>query len=703
MSQSFYYEDDCAIVSVGSVLPQALGPEEFWMNISQNKSAIGPMSEDRHQDFHYSPYRELDDKSYSKFGAEITEETYVALREKHGLNKSRHSHLDIMTIEAVAQALQGVHIDRDKMKLGLILGIMNPDELLFANLFETERPKIKERVLEMMPPEKKPEIERIFQHYTDKAQKDFVPQLETLMTTSTLATTQAHFGLKGLHFTVDAACASSLASIDICMKKLKTRELDFALAGGSESNLSPGAFVLFSKVGALAVERCLPFDKKSDGLTQGEGSVVYGLKRLKDAIAHKDRIWGVIRSCGASSDGRVASLFQPSLGGQMLAYNLAYQNIENKKVDFIELHGTGTKIGDASEAQSLSSFFKEVAIPVGSIKSLVGHTKSTAGATGLLKCLLMMKERLLIGSPYVNESVLPATTSLFVNTQAIKLEKRETPYRCGVSSFGFGGCNYHMVVDSYREDIEVKPSQAVTLQPMALVGSARLELKDFDPQWFTSKDSFYRLPPKSLPQIDKVQLLAVKATELALKSAGIATSRLNSEKVAVISASTIGLEILEQMSMRISLDSMAESAMVDKTKGEFQAEDLEALAKVFLQLKEEYDPVTEDSGPGILNNVIAGRVCNAFNFKGRNLNIDCDQASIAATFDMVQTELSFESDSLYIVIGVEESVSVEARRIRRQSVTAYLLTSPANAKAEMFPVQNIIEVSTNGRGAEVRS
>lgn len=693
MSDFFYSDDDCAIISVGSVLPQALGPDEFWDNIKNNRSAIGPMSSDRQKDYHVSPYRELDDKSYSNWGAEISQATFDKLRDKHGLPKKEHSQLDVMAIEAVSQALLGVKLPSDRKRIGLVLGIMNPDELLFANLYETKRGEIKERVLADLQDSAREEMEKIIDHYTAKALEEFEPQLEMLMTTSTLEKVRQKFDLQGTYFTVDAACASSLASIDICMKKLKTREIDLAIAGGAESNLSPGAFVLFSKVGALAVERCLPLDKRSDGLSQGEGSVVFVLKRLSDAKRDGDKIWGVIRSCASSSDGRVASLFQPSLGGQILAYTWAYKNFENNRVDFLELHGTGTKIGDHSEAQSISAFFKDYVIPVGSIKSLVGHTKSTAGATGLLKCLLMMRERHIPASSYLQESVLPKETKLYVNTTPLKLDSRETPYRMGLSSFGFGGCNYHLVVDSYLENIEVKPNAPPSRQQLVLVGEAHRDIEDFDPRWFTSKESFYRLPPRSLPQIDRVQLLAVKTTEDVFEKLGISVSRLNPEKVCVISASTIGLDILEHMSMRISLDSIAESALADRDNTEFEPASLENLAKKFLEFKQEFDPVTEDSGPGILNNVIAGRVCNAFNFKGKNLNVDCDVASIAAAVDFIETDVQFNPDEIFVLIGVHEEVDKVDRRIKRKKVSCYLLTTAKNAKTEMLPIQKTLKIA----------
>ncbi len=693
MSTFNYNDDDCAIISTGCVLPQALGPDEFWNNIKQNRSAIGPMSSDRQKNHHYSPYRELDDKSYSNWGAEISQDTFTALRKKHQLIRGENSQLDVMTIEAVSQALEGVKLPQDKKRIGLVIGIMNPDELLFANLYETKRDFIKAKILKNTPADKQTEISQIIDHYTNEALENFEPQLEMLMTTSTLEKVRQRFDIQGTTFTVDAACASSIASIDICMKKLKSREIDLAVAGGAESNLSPGAFVLFSKVGALAVEKCLPFDKRSDGLSQGEGSVIFVLKRLSDAKRDGDKILGVIRSCAGSSDGRVASLFQPSLGGQVLAYTWAYKNFENNRVDYVELHGTGTKIGDSSEAQSLSAFFKDYVIPIGSIKSLVGHTKSTAGATGLLKCLLMMRESLILPSPYVQDSVLPNSTKLYLNTTPIKLEDRDTPYRMGLSSFGFGGCNYHLVLDSYKEHIPLKETTPPSPQQLVLVGEAHRDMDDFDPRWFTSKDSFYRLPPRSLPQIDRVQLLAVKTTEDALAAAGISLARLNPESVSVVSASTIGLDILEHMSMRISLDSMSESALADRSKGQFAAEDLESLSETFLKLKSEYDPVTEDSGPGILNNVIAGRVCNAFNFKGKNLNIDCDTASIAAAIDMIETDARFSPHELFVLIGVHEDVSVENRRIQRKRVSCYLLTTAAHAKAQMLPIAKTLTLS----------
>jgi acyl transferase domain-containing protein len=688
-----YSESDIAIVSYGAVLPDALNAEDFWKNLRQGKSSIKPISEDRwKKNSHYSPYRELDDKTYSFFGAEISHKEYKNLAKKHGIDEKTDSRLDVLAFESVGQALQSINPPADPSRWGLILGVMNPDESHYFSKCEQNKPKLIRQLREHSPAEWRESIPALLDHYLQLLLDKCQPSVNNLLIASTIARVQGRYNILGDSFCVDAACASSLASIDLAAKRLLNDELDLAIVGGLESNLSPGAYTLFSKVGALALEQCLPMDRRSDGLSQGEGAVVFVLQRLKDALADGHSVSGIVRACQGSSDGRVTSLFQPNVVGQSIAYGRAYKSLEDRSLDYLELHGTGTKVGDSSEAQSVSQFFNEKMMPVGSSKYFVGHTKSTAGATGLLRCLLSMRERIIPASPYFEKPVIPSLGQAFVNKSEIKLSPRQRSLRMAVSSFGFGGCNYHLVVDNFPAGSPVRSDARKPLaqrREMVLLGEATLGIEEFDAQWFLDKSSIYRLPPKSIKKIDRTQLLAIKTVERAMEKAGLSFDRLNRESISVISASTEGLDIIDQMANRMTMDCLIGDAMVDLESGKGVADELKEFIRILEILKLEYDPLSEDSGPGILNNVIAGRVCNAFNLKGPNYNIDHDQASISCALSVIQTEIDLGLDQLTILIGVHEKVEPESYKIRRSAVSCYLLSSLDFAKQEMLQVQRV--------------
>ncbi|HEY2155061.1 MAG TPA: acyltransferase domain-containing protein, partial [Isosphaeraceae bacterium] len=271
--------------------------------------------------------------------------------------------------------------------------------------------------------------------------------------------------LGGLNFTVDAACASSLAAVHLAVRELEAGGSDAVIVGGVDTVQTPFGYLCFSKTHALSpTGRPRTFDADSDGITISEGIVMLVLKRLDDAERDGDRIYAVIQGVAGSSDGRAKGMTAPRAEGQRLALERAYAKagVPPTTVGLFEAHGTGTAVGDRTEALALAAFLDDHGAragghAIGSVKSMIGHTKATAGVAALAKVALALHHKVLLptlgvtnpnpkarlddGPLYVNGAVRP-----WVHAQA------GHPRRAGVSAFGFGGTNFHAVVEEYADD-----------------------------------------------------------------------------------------------------------------------------------------------------------------------------------------------------------------------------------------------------------
>jgi len=284
--------------------------------------------------------------------------------------------------------------------------------------------------------------------------------------------------LGGISFTLDAACASSLYALKLAAEELQSRRADVMLAGGVSRPDCLYTQVGFSQLKALSPSgRCAPFDASADGLVVGEGCGILVLKRLKDALAHGDRIWGVIRGIGLSNDMR-GNLLAPDSGGQIRAMTAAYGQAgwRPSDVDLIECHGTGTPVGDRTEIESLVRLWKDNdaaggGCAIGSIKSTVGHLLVAAGAAGIIKTLIAMDRETLPPSLHFDGaaegSPLPASP-FRIQTEAAPWPRRapDTPRRAAVSAFGFGGINAHVLLEEWTGS-EAKDQQSDVQCPMS--------------------------------------------------------------------------------------------------------------------------------------------------------------------------------------------------------------------------------------------
>ncbi|WP_234307558.1 MULTISPECIES: polyketide synthase [unclassified Streptomyces] len=258
---------------------------------------------------------------------------------------------------------------------------------------------------------------------------------------------------------VEAACASSLAALDVCVGALRRGTADYAVTGGVELACNTRDMVLCSALGLLSHGRGAPFDQEADGFTPGDGCGLFLLKRYADARADGDEILGVVRGIGASNDAK--SLIAPDLEGQLLAMRRAFAEagFGPDAVDYLEAHGTGTKVGDRTEIAAAARMYgggrRARPLRVGSAKSFFGHTFAAAGSAGLLRTLLAMRAGTLppnAGLRTLNPALaLDAVPAVVPTRPAPWTRQPGQPRRAAVSSFGTGGINYHVLVEEHLD------------------------------------------------------------------------------------------------------------------------------------------------------------------------------------------------------------------------------------------------------------
>lgn len=475
-------------------------------------------------------------------------------------------------------------------------------------------------------------------------------------------------GLGGFTLTLDAACASSLYAVKLACDALSDGRVDAVLAGGANRADSLYTQAGFTALGASSPSgRCSPFDHKGDGLVVGEGAGFLLLKRLDDAREQGDRVYAVIRGIGLSNDVG-GSLLAPDSEGQLRALREAYQQAGWKpdQVGLVECHGTGTPMGDKTEFNSLRQFWQQEGksaegTVLGSVKSQIGHLLTGAGAAGLIKVIKAIEHRTL---PPMNNFEKPSKGISFEGTPFRVLQKPEPwqasgPLRAGVSAFGFGGINGHVLLEEPGAESASTPTSTlppgdevvVTAVAVKLGQEHDLErfildrLKDVSgsaprpegrwPQelagaatglkqiWGTYLEALhaeageFRVPPMDLPEILLQQSLLLAVAHQATKE-----SSLGSKERCRRSGALIGISLdLETTNfhLRWALPRMLKRLGV--SADELDPEALEALKKTLSR------PLDSTRTLGALGSIAASRAAREFSLGGPSYAISCGELS----------------------------------------------------------------------------
>jgi acyl transferase domain-containing protein/NAD(P)-dependent dehydrogenase (short-subunit alcohol dehydrogenase family) len=292
--------------------------------------------------------------------------------------------------------------------------------------------------------------------------------------------------LQGTNCVVDAACASSLSAVHLGLMELATGRSEMVITGGVDTLNDIFMHMCFSKTGVLShTGDSRPFSKDADGTVLGEGIGLLVLKRLADAERDGDRIYAVIKGMGSASDGKSNSIYAPRAEGQLKALRTAYARagIDPATVGLIEAHGTGTRVGDEVEFDGLRKLFGADApkgcSALGSVKSMIGHTKAAAGAAGLIKAALALYNKVLpptLKVEHPDPKLKIDESPFYLNTHSRPwIPTNGHPRRAGVSAFGFGGSNFHAVLEEYHPQKKA-PSWDGSVEILALSAPHRTAL-----------------------------------------------------------------------------------------------------------------------------------------------------------------------------------------------------------------------------------
>ncbi|MGK0297236.1 MAG: acyl transferase domain-containing protein [Gammaproteobacteria bacterium] len=462
-----------AIVGIGCLFPKANNPEEYWKNIREGVDAITevPESHWKPEDY-YNKDKNAADMTYAYRGGFINQVDFDPLL--YGLSPNNIEATDTTQLLGMVVARQalldaGYSTTSDntdgrsfnRNRTSVILGVTGTLELVIPLGARLGHPHWRKALAEAGVAKDVAEdvVQRISDSYVPWQENSF-PGLLGNVAAGRIAN---RFDLGGTNCVVDAACASSLSAIHMAALELYSGRSDMAISGGFDTFNDIFMYMCFSKTPALSpTGNSRPFDINGDGTILGEGLGAVILKRLDDAERDGDKIYAILKGMGSSSDGRGNAIYAPSANGQTRALKNAYEDagVTPTSIELVEAHGTGTRVGDAVEAEALSSVYREdnengTWCALGSVKSMIGHTKAAAGVAGLIKVAMALKHKVLPPTIKIDrplEILNPGNAPVYVNTHKRPwISSPNHPRRAAISAFGFGGSNFHCVLEEAEQ------------------------------------------------------------------------------------------------------------------------------------------------------------------------------------------------------------------------------------------------------------
>ncbi|HEY1191702.1 MAG TPA: beta-ketoacyl synthase N-terminal-like domain-containing protein, partial [Gemmata sp.] len=454
---------DVAIIGLSCFYPGAGSLWQYWTNVLAKANAVIEIPAS-HWDWrlYYDPDPRARDKMVSKWGGFMSDVYFDPL--KYGITPKSLPNIEplqLLLLEAVNQAIGDAgYLDRPfaRERTCAILGVGGGGMPLSVSYgFRACMP-----LMDTIPgvTTRSDDIIKLGEGILPEWTEDSFPGILLNVAAGRVAN---RFNLGGPNMAIDAACGSSLAALYAGVRELQDGTSDVAVVMGGDAVQTPYAYVAFSKTHALSPKgRCRPFDADADGIALAEGVGVAVLKRLADAERDGDRIYAVIKGVGASSDGRDKGLTAPRAEGQLRALHRAYAQarVNPARVALVEAHGTGTVVGDQTEARAIGQLMRDAGGPpqscaIGSVKSMIGHSKCAAGLAGLIKTAFALHHKVL--PPTLVEKPNPKANldggPLYLNTEAKPwVHGADHPRTAGVSAFGFGGTNFHTVLEEYTGD-----------------------------------------------------------------------------------------------------------------------------------------------------------------------------------------------------------------------------------------------------------
>lgn len=467
-------KQEIAIVGVGVEIPGAHGADEFWTKVLGSVEAIGDMPPSRWDvDLVVGSDPGVASVLHTRLAATVDDPVLDDDPRWAPLGRQRDQ-MDpavVLSLQVAREALVAAKWQAgrwDPRRVGVVFGQLplrareaeSEKRSLFAAQLALAARTLRDRQVE---PERVAALLVAARHEFDTNPRIGARPLDRHAFDYQTGMPCAHlvaalFGFRGFALSVDAACASSLAALHIGVDSLLLGEADAVIAGGVAFNLLPEYYIALSVLGALSPRGAPPFTVGADGFVPGEGAGAIVLRRLEDAQAANEPILAVVRGLGFGSDGRGVSIFAPNPAGERRAITRALSDagLRPSSVDYVEAHGTGTRLGDETELGSVAQTYgrrdRATPLSMSSVKSQVGHLSSAAGIIGLIKATLALREQIIPGGCGDGRPVPAFEDSRIALADRARPWIREGGRFVGVSSFGLGGANYHVILGDHRSD-----------------------------------------------------------------------------------------------------------------------------------------------------------------------------------------------------------------------------------------------------------
>ncbi len=481
-----------AVVGIGAIFPGRGDTTGFWRDVFEGRDLLTDVPESHWLiDDYYDSDPVTPDRTYGRRGGFISPVAFDPI--SFGIPPNALESTDtaqLLALIAARMTLEDAVGDSggvlDKSRTSVILGVASATELTAHMAGRLQRPVWVNAMRQagLNEADVQDIAGHISSHYSDWKESTF-PGLLGNVVAGRIAN---RLNLGGSNYVTDAACASSLSALQIALHELRAGDSDTVLTGGVDALNDILMYMCFSKTPALSpTGDCRPFSDQADGTMLGEGVGMLALRRLADAERDGNTIHAVIRGLGGASDGKDTAIYSPLPAGQARAIERAYKQAGYgpETVGLIEAHGTGTKAGDKAELEGLHRVFGKHDSPapwcaVGSVKSQIGHSKAAAGAASLIKTICALNRAVLPPTIKVDapaEALLDSNT-FYLNTESRPwISARKTPRRASVSSFGFGGSNFHVALEEYTGPSRVKPARVLPSELFLLSATSSAALQ----------------------------------------------------------------------------------------------------------------------------------------------------------------------------------------------------------------------------------
>ncbi|RTR39214.1 3-hydroxyacyl-[acyl-carrier-protein] dehydratase FabA [Shewanella canadensis] len=714
-----------AIVGLATLYPDAKSPKEFWQNVLDKRDSRSTLTNEKlgANSGDYQGVQGQSDRFYCDKGGYIENFSFDA--SGYQLPSESLTGLDtsfLWALDTSRKALidAGITLQSDSLaRTGIIMGTLSFPTTRSNDLFLPIYHNAVEKALQDKLGTSAFKLNPTNAHTARSQSETALDNANGAIAHNASKVVADALGLGGAQLSLDAACASSVYSLKLACDYLSAGKADVMLAGavsGADPFFINMGFSIFHAYPDHGVS--VPFDSDSKGLFAGEGAGVLVLKRLEDAERDNDKIYAVVSGVGLSNDGKGQFVLSPNPKGQVKAFERAYaaSDIEPKDVEVIECHATGTPLGDKIELTSMETFFEDKlagtkAPLIGSAKSNLGHLLTAAGMPGIMKMIFAMKEGAL--PPSINISDAISSPNNLFDAGTLPSQVQPWPAKAGndkrhagVSVFGFGGCNAHLLLESYshnqaavaqtagaRHQLAIAPKpQAMKISGLASHFGPLSSINQLNDAVASNSNGFislpkkrwkglekhqellaefglaaapkgayvdsfdldflrFKLPPNEDDRLISQQLMLMKVTDEAIRDAKLKPG----QKVAVLVAMETELE-LHQFRGRVNLHTQLEQSLsalgVTLTGDEYQA--LEAIT-----MDSVLDAAKLNQYTSFIGNIMASRIASLWDFNGPAFTISAAEQSVSRCIDVAQNMMTSEALDAVVIAAVDLSGSFE--------------------------------------------